>query len=92
MALRLTRLMEAASVKEAIRATPRNAKTPAACILVPPEGWWPTARTTVQQFIPATNGEKNARPSLPSFLPSFLSLSTHWLVHAAESLDDQPTD
>lgn len=34
MALRLARLMEAASVKEAIRATPRNAKSPGIILLV----------------------------------------------------------
>lgn len=95
MALRLARLMEAASVKEAIRATPRNAKSPAAGILVPPErGGWPTKRGRVKwpardTLFPLSR-EYNARPSL---LSSFL---VHPRLASCTRLNrttiDRPTD
>lgn len=93
MALRLARLMEAASVKEAIRATPRNAKSPAAAgILVSSRGGgWPTKQRTrrmpVQQFIPAATGTMRASFFFPR--PPTAGLLAR---HAAESYDDRPTD
>lgn len=95
MALRLARLMEAASVKEAIRATPRNAKSPAAAgILVSSRGGgWPTKQRTrqmpVQQFIPAATGSQCA---LLSFFLVHPRLGCQLGTRLNRTTIDRPTD